>query len=182
MLERIGGKIIRFIRAHCGNVLIEFALVLPIFTLVISNSFELVMFALIQNKITRLSGIMADTISRKALDRATLQAILSKGPVLIEPFSSSPLKVVISQIRNEGETDDPVDMLISWQESFQGGSSEFGIPGSAPSPLPNDLEIINDQTLIVAEVEYTYQSLVFLSLITSRKLNGSISLFRVLVR
>ncbi len=160
----------KFFRGTSGDPAIEFALVLPIYVILISNVYEIVSFSLIQNKLARLAHGMADIVSRQNISRATLQELLAQSSTYLEPFSFAPGQVVVSQMRNALESEDPADMIISWQESFNGGASEFGAPGQMPAPLPNALTLTKDQTIIVTEVTYNYSSLVFASVIGNQQL------------
>lgn len=152
-----------FFRKGAGNVAIEFAFVLPVMLLLLASSFEIVMYSLIKNKITQISGTLVDAISRQELSRAQLQDYLQQISIL--PFNFDTGNIVISQITNVGKSADPTDMVISWQESFQGGVSEFGMTGDVPIDLPNNFFVVNDQSAIIAEVNYGYSSLVFQSVV-----------------
>lgn len=160
----------KFLERTSGNAAIEFALVLPLYTLLISNVYEIVSFSLIQNKMTRLAHVMGDTISRQNLTRITLQELLAQAPTFLEPFSFAPGQIVVSQMRNKFESNNPAEMIISWQESYNGGASEFGGPGETPSPLPNNLTLVGEQTILVTEVRYNYSSLTFGSVIGNQQL------------
>lgn len=170
VLKRAWYTFRNFFKGASGDPAIEFALVLPIYIILISNVYEIVSFSLIQNKLARLAHGLSDTVSRQSLSRATLQELLAQSPTYLEPFSFAPGQVVVSQMRNALESEDPADMTISWQESFNGGASEFGAPGAPPAPLPNGLTLVRDQTIIVTEVTYNYSSLVFASVIGDQQL------------
>ncbi len=160
----------KFLGNHLGSVAIEFSLVLPLYVLILSSAFELTMYALLQNKLQRLTSVMADTISRQNITREALQGFLSQSGQFVTPFNFSNGKITISQIRNSEEDDDPSDMVISWQESFQGSATQLGTPGAIPANLPNNLTVLDEQTIIVAEISYNYTSFVFSSLIGDKTL------------
>lgn len=160
-----------FFKNKRGSVAIEFALVFPIYILVLSSMFELTMFALLQNKLHRLAGVMGDTVARKSISRDALQAYLSQASQFTTPFTFTPGKITISQIQNIDQSLSPLDMRISWQESFNGSASGMGVPGDPPLNLPTGFELTGEQTAIVAEVKYQFTSLVFSSIIEDQEIS-----------
>ena len=160
----------QFLGDRLGSVAIEFALVLPLYVLILSGGFELTMYALLHNKLQRVAGVMADTVSRQNVSRDTVHGLLSQSGQFMTPFGFANGKITISQIRNEDETDDASNMLISWQESFQGAATQLGSAGTVPAALPNNFEVLNEKTIIVSEISYSYTSFVFSSLIGDRTL------------
>lgn len=161
-------SIIPFIKERCGAVAIEFALVLPLYVLLMTSMYELTMFALLENKMQRLVSVMADTISRQDVSATTIQGLLSQSAQFTVPFSFAPGNITVSQIQNNGSTALPANMLISWQQSFQGSASRLGVAGTRPTNMPNNFQVLNNQTVIVAEATYVYTSFVFASIIGNR--------------
>ncbi len=151
-------QIIRnFISQNRGNVVIEFALVLPVLVSLLIGTFELTMYVLLHNKLTRIAGTLNNVVTVQNLTREKLQAILGTADTIAQPFDfTANGRMVISQIQNEGATDDANNMMISWQESSNGGVSKLGAPGDAPNNVPGDLEVTGSQTIVVAEVFYNY--------------------------
>ena len=162
--------ITRFLGQTIGSVAVEFALVMPLYILILSSGFELTMYALLQNKLNRLTGVMGDTVTRQALSRETVEAYINQSEQFMTPFGFSTGKVTISQLRNIEKSEHAQDMRISWQVSFQGGASRMGDPGDVPASLPDEFILTGDKTAIVTEVSYTYSSFVFMSLIGSQNL------------
>ena len=159
-----------FFKSTLGSVAIEFALVMPLYILILTSGFELTMYALLQNKIHRLAGVIGDTISRQPLDRETLEAYISESNQFVTPFTFEPGKITVSQIQNVDETDDRENMRISWQESFQGNASKMGVPGDFPTGLPESFTLTGEKTAIVTEVSYEFSSFVFASLIGNQNI------------
>lgn len=145
-----------------GAALVETAITLPILVLLVAGIFEISMYALINNKLVRASGVLGDMIARQNLTRANLIALMDTVDVIFKPFDFGQLgRIVVSQVRNDGMTTDPTKMLISWQQTKNGGVSKIGIPGQLPKNLPNNITVIKNQSLIVTEVYYDYVPLVF---------------------
>ncbi len=163
-------KMKTFLKQKWGSVAIEFALVMPVYILVLSSGYELTMYALLQNKIQRLAGVMGDTIARQDLSREKVEAYINESQQFVEPFGFLPGKITVSQIQNIEESENRSDMRISWQVSFQGNASNIGSPGDFPSSLPDSFQLLGKQTAILVEVKYDFTSFVFASVINDQEL------------
>jgi len=151
-----------FFRKNQGSVLIEFAIVLPLIFVLCAGVFELVMFTLLNNKLTRTAGVIGDVITRDDIKRSEITEILNTARSFLKPFEfNSGGSIVVSQVRNDGLTTDPSNMIISWQVNKNGATSKLGAIGARPVNLPNNLTVINDQAVVVTEVFYQYQPIIF---------------------
>ena len=156
-----------FLRQRTGEIVIEFALVLPMMITVLSGIFETTMFYVAHNSLTRTAGVLDDLIARqsdaltKSQISANVQAYFSSTPKMIEPFSVSPCKMVVSLVYNNGQTNNPSNMRISWQETYQAAVSKLGSPGSFPADMPNNLQVTSDMEVLVMELFYDYTPLLF---------------------
>ena len=129
------------------------------------------MFALLQNKLVRIAGTMSHIVSLQNISRAKLQAIMGTAEKIATPFSFNGVGgTIITQVSNDGETSNPGNMIISWQETTGNFTSKFGSAGSSPSNLPNDVTVTNDQSLIITEVFYNYSPFIFSGLIDNQML------------
>lgn len=145
-----------------GAALIETAITLPILILLISGIFEFTNYALINNKLVRAVGVLGDMVARQNLSRTNLIALMGTVDVIMTPFNKNQqIRIVVSQVRNNGMTTDPKKMLISWQQQINGAVSNIGTPGNAPVNLPNNITVINNQSIIVTEVYFNYDPIVF---------------------
>ena len=145
-----------------GTALVESAITLPILILLISGIFEVTSYALINNKLVRSAGVLGDIVARKNLSRSELISFMESVNVLMAPYNNNQnIQVIVSHICNDGMTDDPQKMFISWQQQLNAGSSRIGVPGNFPTNLPNNIEVVKDQSLIVTEVFFKYSPLVF---------------------
>lgn len=164
---RVFDTMLRFLRQKSGEILIEFAVVFPIMITVVSGIFETTMFYIAHNTLTRTAGVLADNIARqsdaltKAQITANIQAYFSTTPKMIEPFNVAPCQMVVSLVYNNGQTTNPSNMRISWQETYQSGVSKLGGPGSVPSNMPDDLQVTRDMEVLVMELSYNYNPLIF---------------------
>lgn len=142
-----------------GSVTVEFALTLPLFIMVMGGIYDIASFGMLSSKVTRIASVIGDTVSRQDISRDQLIAIMNTADEMARPydFSSGNGEVIVSQVTNVGETTSPSNMTISWQQSLGGGSSAYGAPGGSPVDLPGNMTIIEDQSMILTEVSYTYR-------------------------
>lgn len=154
-----------FLKDRKGNAVIEFALVLPMLLLLLSGGYELVMYSLLHNKVARIAGTLSNVVSLQNLNRSQLDQIVRAADIISAPFEFDPTTgnqgVIISHVHNEGETQDPLNMVVSWQAIDGSMSSKIGTEGGPVSSLPNNLDIVGKQSAIITEVFYTYEPLIF---------------------
>lgn len=157
--------ILKFFKDDKGVAFIETALVLPFLILIISGIFEYANYALINNKLVRAAGVIGDMVARQNLNRSNLIAIMQTADKIIQPFNNTTnAQVVVSEIYNSKFSTDTSKMVISWQQQINGANSRLGTPGNVPVNLPNNITVINDQSLIVTEVFFNYTPRVFKSI------------------
>lgn len=161
----------RFIKNNRGNTAVEFALIMPLLVLLVTGIFEICMFALINNKLVRIAGTLSNVISMQNVTSTKLLAIMNTADEMAKPLSfAAKGSVIVSQIYNNGKTTNPANMRISWQQKTGTSTSHFGLPGSRPAALPNGLTILSDESIIVTEVFYTYEPIVFKAFIPNQVL------------
>lgn len=153
-----------YFKTNRGNALSEFAIIAPVAVLLFSGIYEISNYILLNNKVVRTAGVIGDMISRQNITRQTLTAYLNTATDVLKPFDfNANGSIVASQVQNVGLTTDPSKMKISWQQNVNGASSKLGLPGQFPANLPGNISVIQDQTMIVTEVYYSYKPLVFAS-------------------
>lgn len=151
-----------FVKNEEGAALIESAITLPILILIISGIFEFCNYSLINNKLVRATGVLGDMVSRQNLTRANLIALMQTVDVIMMPYNKNQqIGVVVSHISNKGATADKTKMTITWQQKVNGANSNFGAAGSFPQNLPDKIEVLRDQAIIVTEVFFNYTPIVF---------------------
>lgn len=154
-----------FLKNSRGNAVVEFAIILPMLLILLSGSYEIVMYSLLHNKVARIAGTLSNVVSLQNLNRDQLNMIVSSAEVISAPFEFDPTTgsqgVVISHVRNEGETQDPLNMVVSWQAVDGSMPSRIGAEGGPVTSMPNNLALVGKQSAIVVEVFYTYEPLIF---------------------
>jgi Flp pilus assembly protein TadG len=152
-----------------GSALVEFALIFPILVTLLTGIFELCMMLLLDNKLIRLSGTMSDIITMQNANIARIQAILATADDITAPFIfTGNGGIVVSQIYNNGQTQLPAKMLMSWQQSTGGAVSKIGTPGKLPTNIPNNYQVLGTNTIVVTEVFYNYKPIIFSGIIPSK--------------
>lgn len=160
-----------FLRNKGGNTLVEFALIMPLMVLLVSGIFEICMFALINNKLVRIAGTISNVICMQNITQAKLLAIMNTADEMAKPITFVGRgDVIVSQIYNLGKTTDPSKMRISWQFKNGASASKIGITGGIPANLPNNIEVLNDESIIVTEVYYNYTPYVFQNVVPAQNL------------
>ncbi len=140
-----------------GNVVVEFALALPVLLMMLLASAELGRFVLLNQKIDRVAITMSDLVSRaETISEAELGDIFNAAAHVAEPFDlGGSGRVIISSVINadgEGAT-------IAWQRSGGGSfikASDVGTEGGA-ADLPEDFAVREGETAIVSEVFFDFE-------------------------
>ena len=140
-----------------GNVVIEFALALPVLFMMLLASAELGRFVLLNQKIDRVAITMSDLVARaETIHEDDLDDIFSAAAHVAEPFDLDGRgRVVISSVVNP----DGNGATIAWQRSGGGSfiqASEVGTEG-ASADLPTDFAVREGETAIVSEVFFDFE-------------------------
>jgi Flp pilus assembly protein TadG len=169
---RMNHLIRKFVKNGRGNTVVEFALILPILILLVSGIFEICMFALVNNKLMRIAGTISNVVSMQNINISTMQAIIATASDMAKPVTfKGKGNVIVSLIYNNGQTTNPAKMLIAWQQKDSPGVvSLIGTPNTLPKNLPNNLAVLNDETVIITEVLYNYSPYVFNNFIPNQTL------------
>ena len=140
-----------------GNVVVEFALALPVLLMMLLASAELGRFVLLNQKIDRVAITMSDLVARtETINETELDDIFNAAAHVAEPFDlGSSGRVIISSVTNaDGE-----GARIAWQRSG-GGSfvkvSEVGTEGET-ADLSEDFAVREGETAIVSEVFFDFE-------------------------
>ena len=148
---------LRGMRGDRGNVVIEFALALPVLFLMLLASAELGRFVLLNQKIDRVAITMSDLVARaETIHEDDLDDIFSAATHVAEPFDLGGRgRVVISSVVNP----DGNGATIAWQRAGGGSfiqASEVGTEG-ANAALPSDFAVREGETAIVSEVFFDFE-------------------------
>jgi Flp pilus assembly protein TadG len=153
-----------------GVVLVEMAMTLPVVIVIALGGFEIARFALVQQKLERLTVTIADMVSQsETITGAQLNQIFAAtGPVLT-PFSMSADGVVIvSSVSASGGT----GARVSWQRRGGGTHAAASALGTAAqlAALPTGFVVRDGESAIVAESYYEFVPMFIPALVPARRL------------
>ncbi len=137
----------------------EFALILPILVLFSAGTIEYSRLILLTQKLQSGSFILADLAARdRTLSEEQLENIFLAIDQIIQPFdfAADGRAFVTSVGVNNANS-----VVVNWQRNGQGAlvaTSEVGSAGG-PANLPDDLDIAKGETVIAAEVFYSFTPL-----------------------
>ncbi len=142
-----------------GVIALEFALILPLLILFCFGTVEVGRFVLLQMKLDQLAASVADLGTRdRTLSAATVDDIFAAGAHIVQPFDlATDGRITLSGV---GLTagDQP---RVLWQRR-SGGTldlpSETGTVGN-PATLPDEITLAVGQTVVVAEVSFSYRGM-----------------------
>jgi hypothetical protein len=144
---------------------IEFALMLPIFLIVLLMIVELSRMILIQQKLEKTVASMGDFLTQGefacSVDMNAFRDVARND--IMDPFDFSEGSITFSSVVNYNTAIPPCGVgvpCIAWQD---GVKSNIGSPGAVPQNL-NGLEIDRGQNYIVTELNYRYEPLLLFNL------------------
>ena len=147
MQTYLPGRIPRFVGDTKGVSAVEFALVLPLMLTLYLGGAEVAQAISASRKVTLVSRTIADLTSQfSTISTPTMTSILSASSAVLSPFSSSELKVTVSQLK----IDETGAVTVEWSDT-RGGATRCG----ASVTLPEALKVPKTR-LIWGEAEYGY--------------------------
>jgi len=152
----------RLVKDNSAVAMLEFALLLPMLMMMTLGSFEVGRYALLTQKLDRISATMADLVARaEALSADEVDNLFNSTDFLAQPFdfSTSGMVVVTSVVGRAGQ--EPLIIGQRARGTITGVSSKIGSNGGA-ALLPTVFTDVGGQTLadgegvIVSEVFFSY--------------------------
>jgi Flp pilus assembly pilin Flp len=154
----------RFLKDRAGVAMVEFALILPLLLLLIYGTFEVGRYALLIQKLDRISATIADLTARaEALTATEVTNLFNSVNHLSQPFdfNTSGIVMVTSVVGRAGKT--PLIIGQKSKGSISGISSEVGVNGGSallPAAFKDVTtgQVLQDgEGLIVSEVFYDFK-------------------------
>ncbi len=158
--RRIGAGLRRMLRDSRGFSAAEFALLLPILSILCVGTVEYSRLILLTQKLQSGSFLLADLTARdKTLSTAQLANIFLAIDEVIAPFEFVESgRAIVSSVG----VDAALKPVVNWQCDGSGGldaDSHIGAGKGKTATLPDDLDIGAGETIIAAEVFYAYKPL-----------------------
>lgn len=142
----------RWARRFAGDVhgvsAVEFALLLPLLITLYLGGLEMSQAIATSRKVTLVSRTVGDLASQSSkITASAMTGILSASAAIISPYSSTKLKVTVSQVK----IDSNGTATIDWSETLNGTKHAVGSSVTLPSALN-----VADTYLIWTEAQYDY--------------------------
>lgn len=154
----------RFAKNDEGVAAVEFALLAPLMLTLMLGALELTQSIWADGKVEQATSTIGDLVSRTPLmSDAELQALGEAGPLIMRPNPENNLEFTVTSIMGcKADPDDPdsdLEYYILWSKKWVGSSvedSDYTID-TLFTKQPDNLDIIEGDTLIVTEGFYTYE-------------------------
>jgi|SRR5580704_16475915 Flp pilus assembly protein TadG len=144
----------RFLRSTRGVAAVEFAIMLPILVTLFLASVDAARAIAIYTKV-RAASYVLDAITNQytTIQSADMSAILGATSVVLAPYSSSPVTVVLSQIKVSSAT----SAAVNWSATLNGTA----LTQKNPITVPTNFASCSSYPcyLIYGQVSYTYTPL-----------------------
>jgi len=143
------GILRRFRASRSGVSAIEFALILPIMALLFCGTVDVSDAVTVNRKITRATDTLGDLVSQvTSISNADMKNILDISAAIMSPYSTTPLKMVISGVA----IDSKGKATVTWSDARNRTALTKGSTVTLPSGIATP-----DSFLIVTEVTYAYE-------------------------
>lgn len=157
MQDRLKGLVRRARADKRGVAAVEFAMLVPIMFMLLVGTVEFSQALTIDRRVTQIASSSADLIARqKSITTSDIAGIMQIIDHLLRPYDTAPLRVtvlnVIADINNAANT------TVCWSYEHNGGAGSYA--KGATYPLPAGI-VEAGNSVIVAEVTYAYQPLIF---------------------
>lgn len=153
----------KLLRNNCGLSVLEFAILFPVFLLILLGTIEVGRYALIQQKLDKTTNAMADYVTQSSAVRYTdMDSFAQAARQIMKPFDFSGTIIFTAAVYrniNVPPCQNAPESCITWQYAPVGGSpSRVGTPGTAPQ-LPGGYTVTLGEVIIIAETYYSYEPL-----------------------
>jgi Flp pilus assembly protein TadG len=158
----------RLARDQRGVSAVEFAMLLPLMLTLYLGAVEVSSAVAVDRKVTLAARSVADLISQAASVTTTdVNNILDAASSVTSPYSNTPLKVTVSQVKIDANKNATID----WSAAKGTGASAHG--QGAGVTVPDNLKVANTW-LIMGEVSYDYRPVIGYVLTGTLKLHDEI--------
>jgi Flp pilus assembly protein TadG len=139
----------RLLRDEKGGAVVEFALILPFMLLLLIGGVEVISVIEAQRRVSHVAYAIADLVAQeKAVTAAQVADVFVGGNLLMTPLSPAPLgqRIASFPADQNGVLSDTPDWVLNAPVAYAGGEAAKPPSGTAAP----------DQSVIVADVSYTY--------------------------
>jgi Flp pilus assembly protein TadG len=148
-------SIARLARDRRGVSAIEFAMIAPALILIYVGVVETSAALTVYRRTSEVAATAADlTAQAKSVTKSDVQDIEAASSSILTPYSTTPLKIVLSSVVADANNRGKVDWSCSNSGSARATGSSYTVPAGLTEP---------NSSVIVAEVTYKYSSLLGLT-------------------
>jgi Flp pilus assembly protein TadG len=146
---------VALLRDRRGVSALEFAFIVPVLILLYVGAVEVNNLLTVYRRTATVAATAADlTAQVKSVSNSDLQDITAAASSIITPYSTEPLKIVISSV----VADNNNNTKVAWSYANKGAGRAVG----SSYPVPTGLTEANT-SVIVAEITYAFTPLVNLT-------------------
>lgn len=161
-LRQAWARTSQFGNGQSGVASIEFAMVVPLMVMMFVGTVELSQAITVDRRVNQVASSTADLIARtKTTTVSDLNGTMDVIDELMKPYSHTPLKLTITNVI--ASTSDETNTVVCWSHNYQGGVGNYS-QGSSFT-LPTGV-VEKGESVLVAEISYTYTPLIFSYFIT----------------
>jgi Flp pilus assembly protein TadG len=145
-------RLARCARDERGVSAVEFALLLPLMVTLYLGGVEVSQGLTIDRKVTLVARTVADLAAQTTtISNADMTNILDASTAVLQPYSTSLVKVTVSQVTIDAEG----KATVTWSDSKNGTARTTGSTVTLPAALN-----IPNSSLIWGEVSYGYKPVI----------------------
>lgn len=144
-----------------GIAAVEFAYIAPLLMLMTFGTFEISRALIVNKRFQRATAMVGDLVSREEQlgatypeAKAALDGIMLSAQHVMEPYTSTPFRIAITQLR--ASSSDPKNTNVEWSYSYN-GMPVTKCPLAKNMPAWN--MITKGNAAIVVEAQYQYTPL-----------------------
>lgn len=152
-----------FVRCRKGVAAVEFAMIVPIMFMLFVGSVEFSQAITVDRRVTQVASSTADLVAReRSITNTDISGIMQIIDQLMEPYDPSKLKLTLLNVYSS--MTNASDTKVCWSFQHNGGVNSYSNDASYTLPT-GILEAGN--SVVVTEVRYNYEPLIFRYFITS---------------
>jgi len=148
----------RFERNQSGLAAVEFALLVPLMFAMYVGTVEFSQAITVDRRVTQVASATADLVARtKSTTQSELDSIMDIIDEIVKPYDPSLLEMTLANVI--ADINDASNTTVCWSYQHNGGANASAVKDAAYA-LPEGV-VEKGDSVIVAEVRYNYQPLIF---------------------
>jgi Flp pilus assembly protein TadG len=162
-LMEAGTSLASFARCCKGVAAVEFAMIVPIMFLLFVGSIEFSQAITVDRRVTQVASSTADLVAReRSIATSDVDGIMQIIDHLMSPYDPSKLKLTLLNVYSS--MTNAADTKVCWSYNHNGGVNNYS--QDQTYTLPTGI-VEAGSSVIVTEVRYNYDPLIFRYFITS---------------